>query len=408
MKFSRTFLLIAATAVAANLFSQSTNQKPKSEPPFLGVSTTDYPELEEGVLVEGVYKGYGAAEAGLQRGDILLAVNGDDVNSTRELTKELRPYKPGDEVEMTFKRFNKEMKAKAKLSEKPRYSSNLQLVRRDEADGKARSGKKAFMGIHPSTDWQAGGVRVTGFTSKSQAWRAGMEEGDIITKLDDTDISTTDQLNNYLWEKQPGQEMKVTFLRNGKEKTVAMTLGETTVNSCVSDSDGDTGYNFNFDFDDEAAEQAGEKAAEWAVKAEEMGERMAKEGERLGEEMSRRAENWSRDFERGWSRGQGRGRTRSADNWENTSPYFSLADFTATPNPTSGNVTVSFSGKSNQPFSVVLTDDDGREVAREERDELAEGIFTQQFDLSKEAAGTYYCRIYKGENVVASQKIEKK
>ncbi len=414
MKMNRTFLCLALMATFFTAFSQNTNAGPvKTGPAFLGVSTTDYPELEEGVLVEGVYKGYGAAEAGLQRGDILLAINGDDVNSTRELSKELRGYKNGDQVEVKYLRFNKEMTAKANLSDKPKYSSDLKMVRRDEANGKARDGKKAFMGIYPKTDWQNGGVRITGFTSKSQAWRAGLEEGDIITKLDEASISTSDQLNNYLWEKTPGAEMKVTFLRNGKEKNATMTLGETISDDCGNcDSEGiSNGFGGNFDFDLDNPEKAGERAAELAERMEEMGERLGREGEKLGRDIERRAEDWSRDFERGWNQNQGRGSNRNRDsnpeNWSSGGSFFSLSDFSATPNPTSGNVTVSFSGKSNQPFSVVITNEDGREIAREEREELAEGLFTQQFDLTKAAAGIYYCRIYKGENVVASQKIEK-
>lgn len=415
MKMIRLFLFVALTAQISTAFSQNNNQRPaKSDAPFLGVSTTDYPELEEGVLVEGVYKGFGAAEAGLQRGDILVAINGDDVNSTRELTKELRAYKYGEEVEVKYLRFNKEMTVKAKLSEKPKYSGDLALVRRDEATGKKRDGKKAFMGIYPQTDWQNGGVRVNGFTSKSQAWRAGLEEDDIITKLDDASISTSDQLNNYLWEKTPGTEMQVTFLRNGKEKTVTMTLGETTSynynynSGSKSYNNSNCGDNDSYSSSNWDAEGAGERAAELAERMEELGERLGERGERLGEEMARRAEDWGRDFERGWNRNERPGRNNDRSNSNFGGTFFSLSDFTATPNPTTGNVTVSFSGKSNQPFSVVITNEDGREIDREDRDELPEGIFTQQFDLTREPAGTYYCRVYKGDNVVTSQKIEKK
>lgn len=410
-------LLTLLTAFSTSIFSQKTNEKPpmaNSPVPFLGVAPNDNSELEEGLLIDGVYRGFGAEAAGLQRGDILLAINGDDVNSQRELTKELRAFKSGDEVELTFKRFNKEMKAKAKLSDKPDYMTDLKLATRDEATGKKYGGKKAFMGIHPVTDWEKGGVRITGFTSKSQAWRAGLEEKDVITKLDDAEISTQEQLDNYLWEKAPGSEMKVTFLREGKEKTLTMMLGETSANNST--------YNFNYKnynpCDDRKGDNSdGSDAEGWASNMEEFGERMADWGEKFGEEMGEMGErigeevgeDATRHAEELAARLSRRFGNQRDDNgsWESEA-IFSLRDFSASPNPTTGNLTISFSGRSNQEFSVVVVDENNKEIDREDRSELEEGLFTHQFDLTKQPAGMYYVRVWKGDDVITSQKIEKK
>lgn len=411
------FLLTLLTAFSTSVFSQNTNQKPptaNAPVPFLGVAPNDNSELEEGLLIDGVYRGFGAEAAGLQRGDILLAINGDDVNSQRELTNELRAFKSGDEVELTFKRFNKAMKAKAKLADKPDYMTDLKLASRDEATGKKYGGKKAFMGIHPVTDWEKGGVRITGFTSKSQAWRAGLEEKDVITKLDDAAISTEEQLNNYLWEKAPGSEMKVAFLRDGKEKSLNMTLGETSANNSNSN------YNYRNDnpCDDRKGDNSdGSDADGWASNMEEFGERMAEWGEKMGEEMGKMGEQFGaeigedavRNAEELAARITERfSRERSGDRSFSNESFFSLRDFSASPNPTTGNLTISFSGRSNQEFSVVVVDENNQEIDREDRAELEEGLFTHQFDLTKQPAGTYYVRVWKGDDVITSQKIEKK
>ncbi len=391
MKF-RHLLVLAFSACFSILFAQ--NSASKSPVPFLGVELDDDSELEEGVLVEGVYRGFGAAEAGLQRGDILLAVNGDDVNSQRELTIELKNFKAGDEVELAFRRFNKPMTARAKLSEKPRSTSELSAVRRAESDGQKKSGKKAYMGIYPQTDWEKGGVRITGFTSKSQAWRAGLEEGDVILKLDDAQVSTASQLDNYLFEKAPGQEMTVVFMRNGKEKSLKMTLGETASGSCDCDDDDENwgwkngdyqGWEGNF-------ERLGEQMEAMAERIGENGERIGQRGEELAEDLENRLFNRRRDD------------GRRGENWGGES-FFSLRDFSAILNQESGNLTVSFSGRSNQDFAVVVTDEDGKELAREERDELEEGLFTHQFDLSQAGKGSFYVRVWKGDNVVTSERV---
>jgi S1-C subfamily serine protease len=50
--------------------------------------------------------------------------------------------------------------------------------------------------------------------------------GDIITKVDDREIHSDDDLTNAVADDKPGQKVKVTFVRAGKTKTVDVTLGE--------------------------------------------------------------------------------------------------------------------------------------------------------------------------------------
>ncbi len=50
--------------------------------------------------------------------------------------------------------------------------------------------------------------------------------GDIITKVDDREIHSDDDLTNAVADDKPGQKVKVTLVRAGKTKTVDVTLGE--------------------------------------------------------------------------------------------------------------------------------------------------------------------------------------
>jgi S1-C subfamily serine protease len=50
--------------------------------------------------------------------------------------------------------------------------------------------------------------------------------GDIITRVDDKDIASADDLNSAVAGRKPGDKVKVTFMRDDKTKTVAVTLGE--------------------------------------------------------------------------------------------------------------------------------------------------------------------------------------
>jgi S1-C subfamily serine protease len=50
--------------------------------------------------------------------------------------------------------------------------------------------------------------------------------GDIITEIDGKKISGIEQLQSVIGENKPGQDVELTYLREGKEKTVTVTLGK--------------------------------------------------------------------------------------------------------------------------------------------------------------------------------------
>lgn len=70
------------------------------------------------------------------------------------------------------------------------------------------------------------GVKVTDITDESAAKKAGIKEGDIITKLDDTKIENPDQLTEAIRKHKPGEKVTVTLLRDKKEQKVTAELGK--------------------------------------------------------------------------------------------------------------------------------------------------------------------------------------
>ena len=54
--------------------------------------------------------------------------------------------------------------------------------------------------------------------------QAGLKEGDVITKLDDRTLTKMSELQEYLANKKPGDKVTITYLRNKKPITKAVTL----------------------------------------------------------------------------------------------------------------------------------------------------------------------------------------
>ncbi|GHI08291.1 signal protein PDZ [Streptomyces cellostaticus] len=96
--------------------------------------------------------------------------------------------------------------------------------------GKVVDSGRAALGITARTvvddSYQPAGAAVVSVRSGAAAGRAGLRPGDVITKLGGTPVTTTTALSEALAADRPGQRTKVTFQRNGGEKTVEVTLGE--------------------------------------------------------------------------------------------------------------------------------------------------------------------------------------
>lgn len=80
------------------------------------------------------------------------------------------------------------------------------------------------------------GAYVSGFgdmEERSAAKQAGIMQGDVIVKLDETLIKSSSGLIEYIGRKRPGDKVNVTVNRKGKEKLISVTLKnrEGSVNS---------------------------------------------------------------------------------------------------------------------------------------------------------------------------------
>lgn len=83
---------------------------------------------------------------------------------------------------------------------------------------------KAFLGVLTAKTEK--GALIKNVVDGSAAKKAGLEEGDIITKVNDINISSPEDLRNAIEAKKVGDNVTITYLRDGKVHTQQAELGK--------------------------------------------------------------------------------------------------------------------------------------------------------------------------------------
>jgi len=68
------------------------------------------------------------------------------------------------------------------------------------------------------------GAYVSGFAEKSSAKEAGIKEGDVVVKIDETPIKSSTGLIEYIGRHRPGDKVNMQVNRNGNELTIPVVL----------------------------------------------------------------------------------------------------------------------------------------------------------------------------------------
>jgi serine protease Do len=174
----------------------------------------------QGVLVTSVIEGSAAQEAGIKEGDVILKVNGQEVNQPNELQARVGVFNPGDEVKLDVWRYGKKMTITAKLqtrdgetiAEKPREE------KKEEKSIKNVGLKLANLNSDQLNELELEvGVGVVSVSSHSPASRARISRGDVIFELDGKQVNSVDDFNDAINDHSAGDvvRMKIRRSQNG-------------------------------------------------------------------------------------------------------------------------------------------------------------------------------------------------
>jgi serine protease Do len=151
---------------------------------------------DKGVLIGNVEEGSPAAKAGIERGDILLAMNGEPITDLGQFRIKIGMLPPGTEVRFMVFRNGREFPSNVKLTEMPKEESGS-----SPAAPAPQPPASVLEGISVSelTPQLAGdlgvarstrGVVVTKVASDSPADDAGLEKGDVIMEVNRKPVAT--------------------------------------------------------------------------------------------------------------------------------------------------------------------------------------------------------------------------
>lgn len=183
---------------------------------LLGISITDVtPEDAEvyrlpeiaGVLIEDFAADSPARTTGLERGDVIVSVDGRRVERVGQLQRLIAQHRPGETVEVEVVRFGERKRFRIRLTEAP-------LPRQRERPAPPATKPPADLGLelaeltpslareigHP----RPGGVVVTGIVPASPAARKQLPRGFRIVSIDQRPIGTVDEARNLLRKARPG------------------------------------------------------------------------------------------------------------------------------------------------------------------------------------------------------------
>ena len=167
-------------------------------------------DVTEGVYVSDMMENSAAEDAGVQPGDVIVAVEGKSVKSAAELQAAIGTRRPGDEVSITVDRGGKRKELAITLKNR---SGNTEVVERSKAsvfdvmgvELQALSQEEAErLGLD-------GGVQITRLLRGKLSQQTDVREGFIITKINDKPVADLDDVEEVLANRRGGVMLEGTY-----------------------------------------------------------------------------------------------------------------------------------------------------------------------------------------------------
>lgn len=181
----------------------------------------------EGAYVGGFAERSSAKEAGIEKGDVIIAINGSKVKSASALQEQISKYRPGDKVEVKVDRNGD---TKTFTVELTNAQGSTKIMKGGDTTEVLGAAFKALDAKEKRSYGVSYGIEVTGVTS-GKLKDAGIKKGFIIMIVNNQKITKPEDLeklvDNILQGRSEEQGLFIKgFYPNGRTKYYAIDLAE--------------------------------------------------------------------------------------------------------------------------------------------------------------------------------------
>lgn len=162
----------------------------------------EYQDLSvvNGVFISQVNENSAAEEAGLEEGDVIVAINGTNVTNVSELQEMVARNRPGDDVVVSYYRGNEKSQVTATLKD---FEGNITLTKRTFDRTIAGAVFEELSIDQLEANGLTHGIKIASIDEGK--WKeVGLKEGFIITSIDKLAVTSIEDLNQILENKNGG------------------------------------------------------------------------------------------------------------------------------------------------------------------------------------------------------------
>ena len=225
------------------------------------------PKSGSEVYITDITKGSGAEDAGLEKGDVVVMIDQQKVKLIEDIINAKKGKKIGDALSIIYLRDGKKKKAtvilkgdkakpwsfkhmehkgaemekklkkmEAHVKEVERKAKKMEVHARELAEAAHANPNKTFMGIIPVTVTPElakeknlsvdKGVYLAEIVEGHGAEAAGLKAGDVMLKISGSNLESNKDLRDIIHGHKPGDEVQVTYYRDGKRQHTHLTFGK--------------------------------------------------------------------------------------------------------------------------------------------------------------------------------------
>ncbi|OUN60290.1 Do family serine endopeptidase [Alistipes sp. An66] len=146
-----------------------------------------------GAYVASVVEGGAASEAGIRKGDVILAIDGVKITEPSTLQEQIARHRPNDTVKLSVKRDGEVKQFEVTLRNK---AGKTELMTKEDVDVvEALGGKFADAGTKLCRELEIkGGVQVVGIKADGILARARVKQGFVITHINDRPVYSLNEM----------------------------------------------------------------------------------------------------------------------------------------------------------------------------------------------------------------------